>query len=478
MTNAVIRADAVATVIVTAPAPRVVVGNPVSAGLPGPPGPPGDDGEPGPPGPPGPGLTNGDKGSVTVAGDGATITLNDGAVSTGKIADGAVTSAKIADDTVGNDKLANMAFGTIKARIATGTGNPQNATGTDITALLDAFTTLLKGLVPAPGSITGKFLRDDGTWGAAGGGTPGGADGEVQYNNGGAFAGAADVKIEGGQLRLNATATPATPAAGGVKLFGRDVAGRILAAIVGPSGLATSLQPFFGRNKIGLVLPPGNGTGINQLGYSQSISGTATAANVSTTNRHTFMRRLEYAAVAAVNAVVGFRNAALQWSIGAPSADNGGFLMVTRWGPATGLVATHRAFVGMRGSVAAPTDVDPSTLTNICGMGYDSADTNIQFMYNDASGTATKINLGASFPKPSATRTAAYEIALFAPPGTTQSLTYEVTDLETGAVATGTVTTDIPAATQLLAPYAYMSVGGTSSAVAIAHMGLYIETDY
>ena len=152
--------------------------------------------------------------------------------------------------------------------------------------------------------------------------------------------------------------------------------------------------------------------------------------------------------------------------------------MVTRWGPATGLVATHRAFVGMRGSVAAPTDVDPSTLTNICGMGYDSADANIQFMYNDASGTATKIDLGASFPKPSAARTAVYEIALFAPPGTTQSLTYEITDLTTGAVATGTVTTGIPAASQFLAPYAYMSVGGTSSVVAIALMGLYIETDF
>ena len=37
---------------------------------------------------------------------------------------------------------------------------------------------------------------------------------------------------------------------------------------------------------------------------------------------------------------------------------------------------------------------------------------------------------------------------------------------------------DLPATTQLLAPYAYMSVGGTSSVVAIALMGLYIETDF
>jgi hypothetical protein len=122
--------------------------------------------------------------------------------------------------------------------------------------------------------------------------------------------------------------------------------------------------------------------------------------------------------------------------------------------------------------------VNPSTLTNICGMGYDDADTSIQFMHNDGSGTATKIDLGAGFPKPDVDLTSVYEIALFAPPGTTQSLGYEVTNLVTGAVATGVVASDIPPATQLLTPYGYMSVGGTSSVIGFATMGLYIETGY
>ena len=389
----------------------------------------------------------------------------------------------IAADAVGNDKLANMAFGTIKARVTAGSGNPENASGTEVTALLDTFTTALKGLVPASGGGTANFLRADGTWAApsgGGGGSPGGASGEIQFNNGGAFDGAADVEIEGGQLRLSAIATPAAPGAGGVKLFGRDVGGRILPAIIGPSGLDTSLQPFFGRNKMALVLPPGNGTGINQLAFTVTATGTATTANVSTTNLHTYMRRLDYlVTTASATAVAGLRNNALQWTLGAPSAGNGGFHMIMRWGPATGVAtATHRAFAGMRGSVAAPTDVNPSTLTNLCGMGYDAADTNIQFMYNDGSGTATKVDLGASFPKPTADRTTVYEVALFAPPGTTQSLSYEVRNLGTGALATGTVTTDLPATTQLLAPYAYMSVGGTSSVIGLSLMSLYIETDF
>ncbi|MFN3577496.1 MAG: hypothetical protein ACK4TJ_11020, partial [Tabrizicola sp.] len=140
--------------------------------------------------------------------------------------------------------------------------------------------------------------------------------------------------------------------------------------------------------------------------------------------------------------------------------------------------ATTRAFAGMRGSTAVPSDVDPSTLTNICGMGWDSGDANIQFLHNDGSGTATKIDLGASFPRPTVDRSSLYEIALFAPPGTPQILHYEVTDLVSGASASGSVTTDIPAATQLLTPYSYFSVGGTSSVIGMAVVSHYIESDY
>ncbi|MGL5011500.1 MAG: hypothetical protein ACRC6I_16600 [Paracoccaceae bacterium] len=46
------------------------------------------------------------------------------------------------------------------------------ATAAAQTALLDTFTVALKGLVPPPGTATGLFLRDDGTWAASGGGSP------------------------------------------------------------------------------------------------------------------------------------------------------------------------------------------------------------------------------------------------------------------------------------------------------------------
>ncbi len=416
----------------------------------------------------------------------AAVTANTAKVSnathTGDVTGSSALS--IANDVVSNAKLANMATATLKGRTTAGTGDPEDLTATQATALLETFTSGAKGLAPASGGGTANFLRADGTWaapvGGGGGGSPGGASGEIQWNNAGAFSGAADVEIEGGQLRLPAIATPASPAAGGLKLFGRSVGGRLLPASVGPSGPDAALQPFIGRNRIGLFLSHGNNGGFTNFGFATSATGTATGANVAATNVHSYMKRHEWlVTTAATTAVVGVRTTTQQHTLGGPAAGLGGFTLVWRWAPATGMSnASHRAFAGMRNSLATPTDVNPSTLTGICGMGYDSGDANIQFMHNDASGTASKIDLGAAFPKPNTDRTAVYEVAMFSPPGTTQTLGYEVTNLVTGAVAMGTVTTDLPATTALLAPYSYVSVGGVSSVVGMMINSLYLESDY
>lgn len=275
------------------------------------------------------------------------------------------------------------------------------------------------------------------------------------------------------------TSAPATPPADTIRLFRRSVAGRQMLGQIGPSGLDTTFLPHVGRNAIAAWLPAGNGTTV-ELARSVGLTatGTATAANVATTNRHTLMKRLDYlVTTAATNAVAGFRSSAPQWLRGVNAGD-GGFHFICRWGPATGVsVSTTRCFVGMQGVTSVPTDVNPSTLTSIVGMGWDSGDTNMQMMTNDGSGAATKIDLGASFPRPSADRTKVYELAMFAPPAGS-TIGWRVEDLATGAVAEGTISTDLPPAATLLAPRGWMSVGGTSSVIGIALMGLTIESDY
>jgi hypothetical protein len=308
---------------------------------------------------------------------------------------------------------------------------------------------------------------------------PAGNNRELQYNNSGVTAGAANVEIIDQELSLAAVSIPATPPAGFVKLFGRNIAGKIFPASIDPSGLDTSLQSSFALTNVSFVRPNGNSTTLSQIGLALSATGTATAANIATTNLHTSMRRLEYlVTTAATTAVAGWRGNASQFWRG-NAAGLGGFLFICRWGPATGVsTTTNRAFCGLRSSTSAPTDAEPSPSTSQIGMAWDAADSNIQLMHNDSAGNSTKIDLGAThFAVPTSDRTAVYEIALFCPPNAS-FVNYLVTNLVTGGEASGQLTTDLPSNTTFLNPYAYMSVGGTSSVIGIALMSLYIETDY
>jgi hypothetical protein len=138
--------------------------------------------------------------------------------------------------------------------------------------------------------------------------------------------------------------------------------------------------------------------------------------------------------------------------------------------------STTRGFCGLRSATGAPTDVNPSTYADVLGMGWDSGQTNIQILRRTGSGTTQFIDLGASFPRPSADRSKVYELSLFCPPGGS-TVGYEVTDLGTAAVATGTLVDNLPASTTLLNPLISMSVGGTSSVSGLNLFSLYIETD-
>lgn len=66
-------------------------------------------------------------------------------------------------------KLVDIATASILGRITVATGDPEVLTATQATSLLNIFTSILKGLVPASGGGTANFLRADGTWAAAGG---------------------------------------------------------------------------------------------------------------------------------------------------------------------------------------------------------------------------------------------------------------------------------------------------------------------
>ena len=76
----------------------------------------------------------------------------------------------IANGVVSLAKMANVSTSVILGRITAGAGVPEALTGTQVTTLLDTFTSGLKGLAPASGGGTTNFLRADGTWAAPAGG--------------------------------------------------------------------------------------------------------------------------------------------------------------------------------------------------------------------------------------------------------------------------------------------------------------------
>jgi len=335
---------------------------------------------------------------------------------------------------------------------------------------------------------SGQVLQSAGpgstpAWASAPAAGAGGSTTQVQYNNAGALAGATDVTIHDNDLVLLNSASVTTPPSGS-KLFSQTLAGRPIPSFKDNStSIASAIQPSLSQKRIAIAQGCLGTNTVSTWGLAGSstpiATGTATAAAAATTNRHTRSQRVEYlVTTATTSAVAGFRVNVTTYSIGGSASDEGGFFFVCRWGPATGVsTSTTRAFVGMTGSTAAPTDVDPSSINNMIGMGWDSADTNIQMMCRGI-GSVSKIDLGSSFPKPTVDRTKVYELAMFSPPGTTQSVSYTVTELGTSNVASGTITSNLPTAATLLNPRGYMSVGGTSSVIGMALMNFYIETDY
>jgi hypothetical protein len=195
-----------------------------------------------------------------------------------------------------------------------------------------------------------------------------------------------------------------------------------------------------------------------------TVTGAARARVIATTNAA--LARANIGAdvtVASTTATAGWRIGRGHCFIGSGAAGGfslaGGFLI---YDGATN--SSHRSFSGVRGDISAPTDVNPSTLVNILGFGYDAADTNVHFFHNDGSGTATKVNTGIAKPTANAVQGFVYKIEC--QPG--GPVNFYIKELVSGAEFSGVASTDLPAATQLLNWLGYASVGGVSAVIGIA----------
>ena len=201
-------------------------------------------------------------------------------------------------------------------------------------------------------------------------------------------------------------------------------------------------------------------TEVTSGGVTISTTASVIARSVASTNYATKqVRKGFYGSVVSAGRYTGTRGTALLWYIG------GGFKYTCDFYISdTAYGSGCRQFYGLQGSTADLTYSDTvlvSSLINCIGVGSDSADTNLQVFYNDGTGTASKIDLGANFP---ANRTAGsalttvYSVELYNAPAST-SVLYRVTNKETGVVAQGTLSSDLPATTQGLNFFASRTMG-------------------
>lgn len=186
------------------------------------------------------GVSDGDKGDITVSSSGTVWTIDNKAVSLAKIQD--ITTARIL------------------GRVTASTGVTEELTGTQATTLLDTFTSSLKGLAPASGGGTTNFLRADGTWAAP----PSGGSGTVlspsqitswqnNYNPTSWGSGVQTLRLDGNSAFNFITGLTATTGGHRVKLLnvGSNPIGMVDAST---SSTAGNRFEFGGRD---LVLLPG-----------------------------------------------------------------------------------------------------------------------------------------------------------------------------------------------------------------------------
>jgi hypothetical protein len=266
--------------------------------------------------------------------------------------------------------------------------------------------------------------------------------------------------------------TAITTPSSGVNIISRQKAGKSILSYQAATLREVPLQGLLAAKGIIYSQAVGNGTTISNIGYAPTISGTATARNVATTNIATSARRLGMVSAATAGAFASHRLGVGQIWIG-NAAGLGGFFFVTRF-VVSQTQTSYRLMVGV--GAQGPngmTNADPSTQGNWVGIGKDAADTTFQAMTANGTPTSTKTNTSIT---PSTSEI--YEVRVFCPPnGSTIYVSIEAIGAGT-YFETSFTGANLPSNTTLYGPFIYISNGVTAAAVAIDVINFYCETEF
>tara|TARA_R110000868_G_scaffold94523_5_gene260752 strand:+ start:1580 stop:3253 length:1674 start_codon:yes stop_codon:yes gene_type:complete len=207
----------------------------------------------------------------------------------------------------------------------------------------------------------------------------------------------------------------------------------------------------------------------NVVGAALTFSNGPTTRTIADTSLFTRTTRTALETTAVAANVSAFRQISGYFTI------NTGFKLTFKMGASTGATNSNvRYSMGVFTANFSPTNVDPTTFINCAAFARIDGNNNWQFIHNDNSGTATAIDLGASFPANVVSTDMYY--AVIETVGA--NIKYTLTRLNTGATTTGTVSTNLVAVSTLLAMSAGCSNNANAAVCALDFGGMQLIKFY
>lgn len=281
------------------------------------------------------------------------------------------------------------------------------------------------------------------------------ADGRVWYSASGVLASDAELtydaslnQLKTGQIEVDSTngllAAPTSPAV----RFGALTDQRAWPAMRTADHAAVRMQPLIGGMWYKMWSGPTISAGVGShfsTGGGVLGQGAVATPTLASTNWRTRNFRVTRQSTSSAGSRGGYYTEVKRWFRSA-TAGLGGFRAEYIFALETDTTG-FQCFVGVT-SDTTPVTGDPSAMLNTFGIGFDASDaagSNWQVMHNDGSGTATRVASGMN-----RNATSAFRLVLECPVGNASTLYWHLTDLNSGTVVSGSVTTNLPTADTFL----------------------------
>jgi hypothetical protein len=314
-------------------------------------------------------------------------------------------------------------------------------------------------------------------WEAPGGGSPGGNDRQLQYNNSGIFDGAAQATInESGQIVIGAsglqlaarTSDAPASASGQITLYARFRSGHIIPQFVNPFGQSSDIQPAIFSNRIAIWVP-GSGTALGSFGLTPATTATLSHPALATTSLAESIYRTRFTTATSAGSASGVRDNVNTFWRGM------GFFHHVLFATGSISLAGGQKCVGLSSQTAILSG-QPSALPNLIGMIKDQGDTNWFFARRNGTGTVQLVDLGVPV-----ANNQVFSMTLFSArngTGLGVQIVQHNFDGTSTVLLDATYNTDLPAQNTLLGRHFVVRNGSTAAADNLDLIRWYSEAMY